>query len=81
MKGRHRANSLSSKRIQIEGCHSRISEAEQKVAVDVLDQHPLGERAVDRLESQGQQQQIQRYRAAPSLGIELAGGRIKPIKI
>ena len=42
--------------------------AEQQVVAELLNQHPLGANAVDRLQQQGQQQLFWRNRGAAALG-------------
>ncbi len=49
-------------------------------AHELLDQHPLRANAVDRLQQQGQEQLLGRDRGPAALGVELAEGRVEPIK-
>ncbi len=54
--------------------------AKQQVVVQLLQQHPLGSNAVDRLQQQGQQQLLRRNGGPASLGVKLAERGIEPIK-
>jgi hypothetical protein len=51
-----------------------LEATEQQVVIELLDQHPLGADAVDRLQQQGQQQLQRGNRRPTALGIQLEEG-------
>ena len=52
---------------------------EQQVVVELLNQHPLGSDAVDRLQHQWQQHLLRRYGGPAALRVQPAEGGVEPI--